>query len=46
MQIKNTWNHRMPLENKSYYGGIYIYFMNQKLLKSKNGNKKPVMNVK
>ena len=41
MQIKNMSNHRTPLENKSYYGGIYIYFMNQKLLKSKKDNKNP-----
>ncbi len=35
MQIKNMNNHKTSLENKSYYGGIYIYFMQQKLLKSK-----------
>ncbi len=35
MQIKNMNNHKTSLENKSYYGGIYSYFMNQKLLKSK-----------
>ncbi len=24
-------NHKTPLENKTYYGGIYIYLMHQKL---------------
>ncbi len=41
MQIKNMSNHKTALENKSYYGGIYIYFMNQKLRKSKIGQQNP-----
>ncbi len=41
MQIKNMNNHKTPFENKSYYGGIYVYFMNQKLLKSKKGKQNP-----
>ncbi len=41
MQIKNVNNHKASLENKSYYGGIYIYFMNQKLQKSKKDKQSP-----
>jgi hypothetical protein len=28
-------NRKAPLLNKSYYGGIYLYFKQQKLLKAK-----------
>ncbi len=41
MQIKKMGNHKASLENKSYYGGIYIYFMNQKLLKAKKDKQNP-----
>jgi len=34
---------KTPLENKSYYGGIYSYFKQQKLKKNK-GNKQTQRN--
>jgi len=34
-------NSKNLTENKSYHGGIYIYFMNQKLLKAKSSKQTP-----
>jgi hypothetical protein len=34
-------NLKIPIENKSYYGGIYIYFMNQKLAKVRKSKETP-----
>jgi hypothetical protein len=31
---------KFPLENKSYYGGIYLYFKQQKLSKVKDNDNK------
>jgi hypothetical protein len=31
-------NTKTPIEIKSYYGGIYSYFMKQKLSKAKESN--------
>ena len=33
-------NHKTTLENKSYIGGIYSYFINQKLPKAKPDTKR------
>jgi hypothetical protein len=40
------WNERMSnqknsLENKSYYGGIYIFLLHQRLLKNNEGKQTP-----
>ena len=32
---------KVPLENKSYYGGIYSYFKKQKLSKTNESNQTP-----
>ena len=34
-EARNMSNRKTSPENKSYYGGTYIYFMNQKLSKVK-----------
>ena len=34
-EARNMSNRKTSPENKSYYGGTYLYFMNQKLSKLK-----------
>jgi hypothetical protein len=34
-------NPKTPPENKSYYGGIYLYLMNQRLNKNKQSKQTP-----
>jgi hypothetical protein len=34
-------SHKTPPENKTHYGGIYIFLMNQKLANSKKNKETP-----
>jgi hypothetical protein len=34
-------NHKTSLENKTHYGGIYIYLMHQKLANTKKNKETP-----
>jgi len=34
-------NQKNPLENKSYYGGIYVYLLHQRLLKNNKSKQTP-----
>jgi len=46
LKVIYFWDERMrnqknSLENKSYYGGIYIFLLHQRLLKNSKGKQAP-----